>query len=362
MPPPGRPNSLYMFTLANQRLEAYVPFVFMKYSNLDLGIAGAKRVREKLILICLPIVVAAFSRPADADTITADTITDYAINFTTAVGSPGPSSGSFAYDSTTNLFTNFQVTWNGNAYNLAAEANSPLTSLSGCAGEASSPAYGLNIMLKSLNCGGLTSYVWSGFASQSVFDFLAGTSVGDDVISATGIGTGTPTAFGLYNATVTGVSGAIGGSEVYYSFLWGGGAFDASTEFGLTPLESLEDSYFFTMGTTASQCTSQASEILSSADGFAGNITSSNLPAGTYCIGFDPFTGNIDPTFAITFNTPVEGVSALTPTPVPTPEPSTFVLLSFGLGMIGVHLLARRRRERALISPQLPLSLEDVLH
>ena len=128
--------------------------------------------------------------------------------------------------------------------------------------------------------------------------------------------------------TVGGLGGTIGseGPAVYYSFLWGGGAFGASGELGLPPLQQLEDSYFFTMGSTASGCTSQASDILNSVNNFTGSITSSNLAAGTYCIGFDPFTGNIDPTFTLTFSTPVEGVTPLAPE-TQTPEPSTFVAL-----------------------------------
>ena len=158
---------------------------------------------EKLRVICLLIIAAAFSVPAYADTIT-----NYTIDFTTASGSPTPLSGSFTYDSTNPLFTNFLVAWNGKTFDLTAEANSPTTAGSGCTGEASTPAYGFGIMSMSLHCGGLTSYVWSGFAGQGtggagIFDFIAGTQVGDDFISAGGIGTGTPTAVGHYSIQAT---------------------------------------------------------------------------------------------------------------------------------------------------------------
>jgi hypothetical protein len=60
----------------------------------------------------------------------------------------------------------------------------------------------------SLNCGGLTSFVWSGFAGEGtggagIFDFIVGTTVGDDFISAGGIGSGTPTASGTYTIVAT---------------------------------------------------------------------------------------------------------------------------------------------------------------
>src|SRR5215471_9359283 len=65
--------------------------------------------------------------------------TNYAINFTTSSGSPAPLSGSFTYDSTTAVFTNFLVTWNGHTYDLTAAANHVTLGGSGCAGEASTP-------------------------------------------------------------------------------------------------------------------------------------------------------------------------------------------------------------------------------
>ncbi len=132
----------------------------------------------------------------------ADIITNYKINFTAATGT-APVTVSFTYDSTTPLFTNFLVTWNGNTYNLTAEANSPTLGGSGFGGESSTPAYGFGIMSSSLTYSGLKSFVWSGFAGQGVggkgiFDFIAGTPIGNDFISAGGVGTGKPTAVGHY--------------------------------------------------------------------------------------------------------------------------------------------------------------------
>jgi hypothetical protein len=127
--------------------------------------------------------------------------------------------------------------------------------------------------------------------------------------------------------------------------LGGGGPFDAS----LSLLQNLEnESYAFTLGTfNAGQCTMEAEEELGYGNDFTGTLTSPNLPAGTYCIGFNPLTGNIDPTFTPTFNTPVQGLTPITL----TPEPSSLVLLIFGgLVMIGVLRLKKRGRETFLIS------------
>jgi hypothetical protein len=45
---------------------------------------------------------------------------------------------------------------------------------------------------------------------------------------------------------------------------------------------------------------------LTAANSFAGTLTSPNLPAGYYCIGLNANSPN-DPTFTLTFNTPVAG-------------------------------------------------------
>jgi hypothetical protein len=149
--------------------------------------------------ICM-LIIAAFSMSASADTIT-----NYTINFTTANG-PAPLSGSFTYNSTIPLFTNFLVTWNGGIYDLTAEANNPTLVNSGFTGASSTPEYGFGIMSRSLTYNGIKSFVWSGFEGQGVdgagiFDFIAGTPVGNDFISDGGIGIGTPTAVGHYTIT-----------------------------------------------------------------------------------------------------------------------------------------------------------------
>jgi len=89
----------------------------------------------------------------------ADAITNYTITFTTTSGSPAPTSGSFTYDSTTPAFSNFLVTWDGGTFDLTASANSPVLVGTGCTGEASTPAYGFDIMSQTLG-GCSVSYQW----------------------------------------------------------------------------------------------------------------------------------------------------------------------------------------------------------
>jgi hypothetical protein len=123
------------------------------------------------------------------------------------------------------------------------------------------------------------------------------------------------------------VTGTIGGqsSEDYYSFIWAGGAFSATGS--ITGPTNPGASYSFSEGIVGS-CSSGGSATLDGSDTFTGTISITNLPAGQYCIGIDANNVN-DPTFAINFNTPVQG----------TPEPSTFVLICAGLGIAGMKRL-----------------------
>ena len=129
---------------------------------------------------------------------------------------------------------------------------------------------------------------------------------------------------------VAGMVGTIGtyGDQEYYSFWWAGGTFSATASISGTP--NTGASYLFSMG-TAGSCGSAGSATLSGNDSFTGTIGIGNLATGQYCIGLDANNPN-DPTFAVTFNTPVQGS---------VPEPSTFVLLAGGLGIIGASRLTK---------------------
>lgn len=120
---------------------------------------------------------------------------------------------------------------------------------------------------------------------------------------------------------VTGTIGGLG-SQDYYSFLWGGGAFSATTS--ITGAQS-GASYLFSEG-GAGSCNLLAAATLNSSDTFTSTISMPSLAPGLYCIGIDATSPN-DPPFSLTFNTPVVGAQ--------TPEPSVLVLLSIGFGMIG---------------------------
>lgn len=124
-------------------------------------------------------------------------------------------------------------------------------------------------------------------------------------------------------------------SEIYYDFLWRGGFFSAT---GTVDGASSGSSYVFSTGVSGT-CTSGGTSTLNSADSFTGTISVNNLPAGQYCIGIDANTAT-DPSFFLTFNTPVNPAAAV----AQLPEPSGFVLLSIGLLLTGWRFLAQRRQ------------------
>ena len=132
----------------------------------------------------------------------------------------------------------------------------------------------------------------------------------------------------LVGSSAGGVAGTIGGfgSQEYYSFIWSGGAFNATA--GITGANA-GASYLFSEG-LAGACSSGATQTLDGTDNFTGAIAISNLPAGQYCIGISANDPS-DPTFTLVFNTPVSGA----------PEPSGDVLLSVGLGAFGALRLKK---------------------
>jgi hypothetical protein len=138
--------------------------------------------------------------------------------------------------------------------------------------------------------------------------------------------------------SLIGSLGANGGqaSQDYYSFLWAGGAFDVTASIG----GGAGSSYGFSFGVIGNGgCSSLGSVTLNGADNFAGTVGNNGfLAAGHYCIGIDALTAGLNPTFGITFNTPIEGIGAAPS----APEPSTFALLFVGTGIL--ISVARSRR------------------
>jgi hypothetical protein len=88
----------------------------------------------------------------------------YDIHFTNTVGSITPS-GSFAYDSTTQTFSNFIVDFDGRSFDFTASANAPV-SFGLCGG-----ASGFGIMSGTSGCA--TNKVWNFFGDTSI-DYLGG--------------------------------------------------------------------------------------------------------------------------------------------------------------------------------------------
>jgi hypothetical protein len=124
----------------------------------------------------------------------------------------------------------------------------------------------------------------------------------------------------------------------YYDFQWLSGAFSVTATVPDAPSGA---SYGFSVGAAGTCGSEEGSATLNSSDSFTGTIAIANLAAGQYCVGINT-SSSIDPTFALTFNTPVNGSS----TQSGVPEPSGFVLLSIGSLMICLRLLARRSQSR----------------
>lgn len=128
---------------------------------------------KNLIVICFLFIAVGVSPPAYADTFTT-----YTINFTVNPSSVTPNlpapTGSFTYDSTNPLFSNFLVVWDGNTYDLTAGANSPQLFATGCTGESSTPAYGFAILSQALTgCSGPVTYGWQAAnATQNNLNFF----------------------------------------------------------------------------------------------------------------------------------------------------------------------------------------------
>jgi len=132
-----------------------------------------------------------------------------------------------------------------------------------------------------------------------------------------GVQGGQPAApvFLFSGSPVASVSGTISGegSGDYYLFYWPGGAFSATAS--VTGAAS-GASYLFSEGVVGT-CNS-SSVTLNDDDSFSGTISAGNLAAGQYCIGLLANSPN-DPTFTLTFNTPVQGAIPCTLTVIPAP-------------------------------------------
>jgi hypothetical protein len=185
--------------------------------------------------------------------------------------------------------------------------------------------------------------LWDGVVTDT---FQAGSAIGSFIDSAfeqpvafnnlPGGPSSTPVVL-LGGTLVGGLTGTIAGSgsQEYYTFHWAGGAFSATAS--ITGSTNSGASYLFSDG-VAGTCSSLASATLNGGDSFSATISTPNLAPGAYCIGMDANNSN-DPTFAITFNTPVEGV----------PEPATI-----GMTLLGLTAYCLAPRRRRMIAPATP--------
>jgi hypothetical protein len=178
---------------------------------------------------------------------------------------------------------------------------------------------------------GFVEINWGLASEWDAISFIPGTWT--ETLNGDQGGTTSAPVYLIGGSPVASLSGTISGigAEDYYTFYWGGGAFSATAT--VTGASS-GASYVFSAGVSGS-CNSVGNETLNSGDGFSDAISAGNLAAGSYCIGINANSAN-DPNFSLTFNTPVSAA----------PEPSAFVLLSAGLGMIGV-LRAKRGRQNS---------------
>lgn len=169
------------------------------------------------------------------------------------------------------------------------------------------------------------TYVNFTTASLATYNSLQGGSSSSPTLLFSGQSTSSP---------VSEITGTIGGSgtEQYYEFYWGGGAFTA--DLSISGANS-GASYLFSEG-VAGTCSSGGTATLDSADSFTGSIAIASQAAGDYCIGVDA-NNSSDPGFTLTFTTPVSSFAS--------PEPSSFILFPAGLGMIGFLRYARGKRK-----------------
>jgi hypothetical protein len=142
----------------------------------------------------------------------------------------------------------------------------------------------------------------------------------------------------LPSSTVGSISGDIGGtspSSDYYSFYWKGGEFEASVGVadaaGLIP----QPSYTFELcGETSCETTTADSE-----DEWQSSL-SGNLAPGYYTVGIIDNSSTPDPSFSITFDTPISQLTS------GVPEPSTWAMMLLGFMGLGYAGYRKTKNER----------------
>jgi hypothetical protein len=129
----------------------------------------------------------------------------YNINFTTNSG-PAPTTGSFTYDATAPVFTNFLVTWDSIQYNLTASANAPgISGPPACIGSATGAA--ASFLLMNGSCA--SNAAWQGapfIPSAFSFQYLLFSGQSITAISISGEGPTGPSVLGSGSWSITAVN------------------------------------------------------------------------------------------------------------------------------------------------------------
>lgn len=128
------------------------------------------------------------------------------------------------------------------------------------------------------------------------------------------------------------INGNISGpysAQSFYGFTWQGGVFQTNAQvFGADPAAS------FSFKLYDSSLNLLENLLLDGSNDFSRLMTVNSLDAGLYTIGLQTFS-SLDPSFTISFFTPVGEVSAV-------PEPSVWAMLIAGFGLAGAMLRGRR--------------------
>jgi PEP-CTERM motif len=150
----------------------------------------------------------------------------------------------------------------------------------------------------------------------------------------------------LPSSTVGSISGDIGGaspSSDYYSFYWTGGEFEASV--GVADAAELipQPAYTFEL-CEGTSCADVLQTTTADSENAWQSSLSGNLAQGYYTVGIIDNSSTPDPSFSITFDTPISQLTS------GVPEPSTWAMLLLGFAGLGYAGYRKTKNERTAIA------------